>query len=121
MALVDDRSEGCIRVPRMRLATRHLRAVWYQPLRRHRSAHSRHRCVRLASVQFHPGASLARCLGHAALEGRINDPSGAMVAGAHITAKEKSTGLARESESNSEGLFRIAALRVLRIAGVREL
>src|ERR1051326_8373004 len=66
----------------------------------------------LVSQGLAPAAWAQSESGHAALEGRINDPSGAMVSGAHITAKEKSTGLARDAESNSEGAFRIAALPV---------
>src|ERR1051326_6550480 len=50
--------------------------------------------------------------GGAALEGRVNDPSGAMVQGASITVREKSTGLERQAQTNAEGQFRLGALRV---------
>jgi len=48
----------------------------------------------------------------AGLEGRISDPTGGVVAGAHITVREMSTGLVRETDSNLEGQFRMSALPV---------
>jgi hypothetical protein len=44
------------------------------------------------------------------LSGRIVDPQGALIVGAKITATQKSTGLQREVESNSEGLYTITNL-----------
>jgi hypothetical protein len=50
--------------------------------------------------------------GRAALEGRVNDPSGGAVPNARITAREMSTGFVRETETTQEGQFRMGALPV---------
>jgi len=50
--------------------------------------------------------------GRAALEGRVTDPSGAVVPGASITAREMNTGFSREAASNEEGHFHIGAIPV---------
>jgi hypothetical protein len=50
--------------------------------------------------------------GRAALEGRVTDPSGAVVPGASITVRETNTGFIREAASNEEGHFHIGALPV---------
>ena len=50
--------------------------------------------------------------GRAVLQGRITDPSGAVVPGVSITVRETSTGFARETQSNEEGQYRVGALLV---------
>src|SRR5262245_37745797 len=50
--------------------------------------------------------------GRAVLQGRVTDPSGAVVPGVSITVRETNTGFARETQSNEEGQFRIGALLV---------
>jgi hypothetical protein len=42
------------------------------------------------------------------LEGRVYDPTGALVAGAKVQVKEKSTGTFRSAESNAEGYYQFA-------------
>ncbi|MGA8594827.1 MAG: TonB-dependent receptor [Bryobacteraceae bacterium] len=48
----------------------------------------------------------------AILSGTVTDPSGAVVSGASITAKNEDTGAIRKSTTNSEGLYQMAALPV---------
>jgi Carboxypeptidase regulatory-like domain len=46
------------------------------------------------------------------LEGRITDPSGGVVAGAEVTAKNSDTGLTRVTKTNNPGYFQITFLPV---------
>ena len=46
------------------------------------------------------------------LQGRITDPSGGVVTGAEVTAKNSDTGLTRVAKTNSSGYFQIAFLPV---------
>ncbi len=45
-----------------------------------------------------------------AITGTVRDPSGAVVAGALITARNEATGLMRSTESSGEGLYRVSLL-----------
>src|SRR5215470_10574068 len=47
----------------------------------------------------------------ASIVGRITDPSGAIVPGANVTAKEVNTGLSRTAVSDQEGYYAIPLLR----------
>lgn len=44
------------------------------------------------------------------LEGRIPDPSGAVIAGAEVSAKNSETGLTRATKTNDAGYFQITFL-----------
>jgi hypothetical protein len=50
--------------------------------------------------------------GRAALQGSVADPSGKLIASAHITLRETQTGLQRALMTNAEGAFRASALPV---------
>src|SRR5262245_49353470 len=50
--------------------------------------------------------------GRAVLQGRVTDPSGALVPGVSITVREAGTGFVRETQSNEEGQYRLGALLV---------
>jgi hypothetical protein len=52
--------------------------------------------------------------GSSTINGSVNDPSGAVMAGAKITATEVDTGLARSTVSNTEGLYTLGSLRAAR-------
>ena len=41
----------------------------------------------------------------ATLSGRVVDPNGAVIVGAQITAKNKTTDIQRETKTNDQGLF----------------
>lgn len=45
-----------------------------------------------------------------AITGLVRDPSGAVVAGARVTARNEATGLIRTAETSGEGLYRVALL-----------
>jgi hypothetical protein len=55
------------------------------------------------------GATFAQVTG-ASINGMTTDPSGAAIAGAHITVQNTSTGLTQSAESNSSGLYSVAPL-----------
>lgn len=57
-------------------------------------------------------ASLAAQTITGTLEGRVLDPSGAVIAGAKVTAKEQDTGLTRATTSNQEGFYQLTFLPV---------
>jgi Carboxypeptidase regulatory-like domain/TonB dependent receptor len=48
----------------------------------------------------------------AALQGRVVDPNGAVVAGANITVRNLATGLERATKTDSEGNYQVAALPI---------
>ncbi|HYZ84273.1 MAG TPA: carboxypeptidase-like regulatory domain-containing protein, partial [Bryobacteraceae bacterium] len=71
------------------------------------------RC-RLVSV-FIAGCLLASAqdaIHLASIGGRVVDPSGAVVEGAKITARQTETNLVREASTDHEGRFRLSYLRV---------
>jgi len=49
---------------------------------------------------------------NASIEGRVTDPSGAVVSGAKVTSRQVETNLTTTTETNGEGLFRFPYLRV---------
>ena len=49
----------------------------------------------------------AQNISTAQLNGAVHDPSGAVVAGAVITAEDKSKGFSRSTTSNAEGNFQL--------------
>ena len=52
----------------------------------------------------------AQNISTAQLNGAVHDPSGAVVAGAVITAEDKSKGFSRSTTSNAEGNFQVVLL-----------
>src|SRR5580704_17579712 len=58
---------------------------------------------------FVPLSSHAQGLG--SIVGRVNDPAGASVAGAQVTATQEGTGFSRSATADSEGLFTIPSLQ----------
>ena len=58
------------------------------------------------------GTFAAAQINQGTLEGTVLDPSGAVVAGATLTATNTANGATFNSESNSEGLYRFALLPV---------
>src|SRR5580692_512585 len=58
---------------------------------------------------FVPLSSHAQGLG--SIVGRVNDPAGASVAGAQVTAMQEGTGFSRSATADSEGLFTIPSLQ----------
>ena len=65
----------------------------------------------IVSFLFSP---LVRGQGLSTINGSVTDPSGAVVAGATITATEVDTSLARTTVSNQDGLYVISGLRPTR-------
>ena len=55
-------------------------------------------------------ALMAQTPDTATLQGAVSDPSGAAVAGAHITVTNESTGLVRTVDSNASGKYTVAGL-----------
>lgn len=47
-----------------------------------------------------------------AIEGVVTDPSGAVVANAHVVARHQGTGLTRETQAGSNGFYRVVSLPV---------
>src|ERR1700693_1066294 len=66
------------------------------------------------TVLFFLYGSLMRGQGLSTINGIVTDPSGAVVAGATITATEVDTSLARTTVSNQDGLYVISGLRPTR-------
>ena len=50
-------------------------------------------------------ATFAQQAATATLSGRVIDPHGAVIVGAQITAKNKATGILRETKAGDQGLF----------------
>src|SRR5579863_2189567 len=63
---------------------------------------------------FFLSSALMMGQGLSTINGSVTDPSGAVVAGANITATEVDTSLARTTVSNLEGLYVIGGLRPTR-------
>ena len=87
-----------------------------------RLASSRHGGIRLPCVQIAllvsmwvlpaSAASAQETVNYASVSGRITDPQGAVVAGAHVTARQTETNIAREAMTDAEGRFRFPYLRL---------
>jgi Carboxypeptidase regulatory-like domain/TonB dependent receptor len=69
--------------------------------------------IRILCVSFFLLASIAfgQELGTAVLNGDVTDPSGAVISGAQVTAKNKATGVTRTTATNSAGRFVLNNLR----------
>jgi hypothetical protein len=67
--------------------------------------------IAFSAVFFLAGISIAQ-VDRSGLNGVVTDPSGRMLAGAHITAVQNSTQLRRETVSSSSGSYHIAGLPV---------
>ena len=52
-------------------------------------------------------------INHASVSGRVTDPSGAVVEGAQVTARQIETNLTSSATTDREGRFRFAYLRVV--------
>jgi len=61
-------------------------------------------------ILYSGAAAFAQQSGAATLSGRITDTAGAIIVGVKITATQKSTGVKRETVTNSEGLYVITNL-----------
>lgn len=70
-------------------------------------------CVLFASCALvAPGSAAAQeTLNYASLSGRVTDPSGAIVAGAEVSARQAETNLVRTTETDGEGRFRFPYLK----------
>jgi Carboxypeptidase regulatory-like domain/TonB dependent receptor-like, beta-barrel len=64
----------------------------------------------LAVLALTSAAAQAQPAGSAELVGRIVDPQGAAIAGAHVTAVDTSTGVGRQATSNTDGRFDLSSL-----------
>jgi hypothetical protein len=58
------------------------------------------------------GATAQETISHASVSGRVTDPSGGVVAGAQITARQTDTNLIGDATTDGEGRFRFPYLRV---------
>ena len=59
-----------------------------------------------------PNASAQETVNYASVSGRVTDPSGAVVAGARVDARQTETNLTAAAETDGEGRFRFPYLRV---------
>src|SRR5438270_1637173 len=55
-------------------------------------------------------AAVAQESGGATINGTITDPSGALIAGAKVTATQTTTGAQRSTQSSNAGLYSLSAL-----------
>lgn len=75
------------------------------------SAHTAKFAVLLAATLVFAASAIGQSQANAAdLSGTVTDPSGAVVAGATITAKGSGTGIVRTATSNAEGNYRFIGL-----------
>lgn len=65
-------------------------------------------CVAAAT----PTATAQETINYASLSGRVTDPSGAVVAGAQVTARQTETNVTATAATDGEGRFRFAYLKV---------
>jgi hypothetical protein len=66
----------------------------------------------LFAVAAAPGAFAQETVNYASVSGRVTDPSGAVVAGAHVDARQTDTNLTAVAETDGDGRFRFPYLRV---------
>jgi Carboxypeptidase regulatory-like domain len=64
------------------------------------------------SVAFPSRASAQETVNYASVSGRVTDPQGAVVACAHVTARQTETNVSRAAVTDTEGRFRFAYLRL---------
>jgi hypothetical protein len=70
-------------------------------------------CVALHLFIGFPSAAFAQETVHlASVSGRVTDPSGAVIAGARVTARQTETNLTATAQTDSEGRFRLPYLKV---------
>lgn len=67
--------------------------------------------VFLLLLFLRPNAAFAQSSGTGTLSGTISDDSGAVIAGAAVTARQISTGIERSTQTNSSGFYSLPALR----------
>jgi hypothetical protein len=66
-------------------------------------------CVAVATARV---AQAQETINYASVSGRVTDALGAVVPGAHVTARHSETNVKAETDTNSEGRFRFPYLRV---------
>ena len=68
--------------------------------------------VMLCAAAFAPVAVAQENINSASVSGRVTDPSGEVVQGAQVTARQTDTNLTRSTTTDQEGRFRLPYLRV---------
>jgi hypothetical protein len=68
--------------------------------------------IPLSATATAPEASAQETVNYASVSGRVTDPSGAVVAGARVDARQTDTNAAATTETDREGRFRFPYLRV---------
>lgn len=68
--------------------------------------------VTLGFIAFMTTQTLAQAVNSAQIHGAITDPTGAAIAGAHVTVTQTDTGMVRSTVSSSEGIFSLPGLPV---------
>jgi hypothetical protein len=63
-------------------------------------------------ITFMTAQTLAQAVNSAQIHGAITDPTGAAIAGAHVTATQTATGMVRSTITSSEGTFSLPGLPV---------
>ncbi len=66
----------------------------------------------LLSIAVATLAAAQETVNNASVSGRVTDPSGAVVEGARVTARQTETNLTSATETNREGVFRFPYLRI---------
>src|SRR3954463_6753306 len=61
-------------------------------------------------ISLYAGLAFGQQIGQAALNGKVTDQSGAVIASAKVTALQPATGLTRTTESTGSGLYTFTSL-----------
>ena len=69
-------------------------------------------CLLVCAVAFAPLSVSQENINSASVSGRVTDPSGEVVQGAQVTARQTDTNMARSTTTDQEGRFRLPYLRV---------
>ena len=69
-------------------------------------------CVVLTCLAAAVGVSAQETVNYASVSGRVTDPSGGVVPGAQVTARQTDTNVTATAITDSEGRFRFPYLRV---------
>jgi hypothetical protein len=69
-------------------------------------------CFALWALAFVPQSHAQESINYASIGGRVTDPSGAVIAGSEVTARQTETNLSSTVKTNHDGLFRFPYLRV---------